>query len=381
MKVKILLALLSSLLIIGGLTGCISGGKQFAYATGPGTGEVFQFQIHSNGSLTTLNPPNAAVGAGPTSVVIRPAGDFAYITNSSGNNVTLLGINKGNGQLVVPVSNSPIPSPTPSNIFNTGDTPIIGVADPAAPFLYVLNAGSNDISGFVIDPKTGNLQPKPLICSVANPSPPPTCQVTNKFPLTIVPGMAITPSGNLLFVGNPALSSISIFSINSTGDLSAASGSPVSIGTAPAGMTVDPSGRFLYVADKTNNRVLGFSMQSNALTPLSGSPFAAGSQPVAVATDSQGAFLYVANQGSNDVSAYLIDSNTGALAALSGSPFATGGRGPSFVTASGSFVFVTEQITNDIAAFAIGANGVLTPVPGTPFDVPTSAQSVVIAKQ
>jgi YVTN family beta-propeller protein len=37
-----------------------------------------------------------------------------------------------------------------------------------------------------------------------------------------------------------------------------------------------------------------------------------------------GAFLYVANQGSNDVFAYAINGTSGALAAVSGSPFPAG---------------------------------------------------------
>ena len=388
MKGRILSASLLLLFTMCGLTGCISGNKQFAYVTGPGTNEVFQFQIHSNGSLTPLNPGNVASGSNPTSVAFRPAGDFAYIANSAGNNVTLLAVNKGNGQLTVPVSTSPIPQPTPPNIFNTGTTPVAVVAHPVSPFLYVLSAGSNNISGFVIDPKTGNLQGKPLVCSAPSPPSPAACTVANTFlpstpPLAdTAPGMAITPNGSLLFVGDPALSSISVFSINSSGDLSAAAGSPVNISTAPAGMTVDPSGRFLYVADKANNRVLGFSIQSNgALSALSGSPFAAGTQPVSLATDARGVFLYVANQGSNNVSAYLIDSGTGALAALSGSPFATGGRGPTFVAASGSFVYVTEQTTNDVAAFSIGSTGALAAVPGSPFNVPVAPQWITLLKE
>lgn len=37
-----------------------------------------------------------------------------------------------------------------------------------------------------------------------------------------------------------------------------------------------------------------------------------------------GAFLYAANQGSNDVFAYSINGTSGALAAVSGSPFPGG---------------------------------------------------------
>src|SRR5262249_18767995 len=102
----------------------------------------------------------------------------------------------------------------------------------------------------------------------------------------------------------------------------------------------------------------------------------AGTQPVAITTDPQGALLYVANHGSNNVSAFVIDASSGALGAINGSPFATRGGGPSFLAASSSFLFVSDQTTNDVAAFAIANNGVLTAVPGSPFNVATSPQWV-----
>jgi len=43
-----------------------------------------------------------------------------------------------------------------------------------------------------------------------------------------------------------------------------------------------------------------------------------------VTVSPDGAFLYAANQGSNDVFAYTINSTSGALAAVSGSPFPAG---------------------------------------------------------
>src|SRR5262249_4684948 len=154
MKAKILTALwvLVMAVMIGGLSGCISGGKRFAYVTGPGTNEVFQFRGGAKGGLTAVNPVNAAVGMSPVSVGLQPAGDFAYIANFAGNTITLLSVNRGNGQLSVPVATNPIPPPTPSNIFNTQAGPVALVVSPVAPFLYALNQTAGNISAFTIDP-------------------------------------------------------------------------------------------------------------------------------------------------------------------------------------------------------------------------------------
>jgi 6-phosphogluconolactonase (cycloisomerase 2 family) len=349
--------------MMGGLAGCASGSKTFLYVTGPGTNEVFQFQIHSNGSLTALSQPTAAVGSAPTSVVLQPAGNFAYIANFAGNNVTLLSVNKGNGQLTVPVNTNPIPQLNPPNFFNTGTGPIAIAASVAHPFLYVANQSSGDISAFTIDPGTGNL-------GLINGSP--FVSGASFHPRSI----AISPKATFLYVADPVLGQIAAFSINSTGQLTAV-GAPVSVGVNPTFVTVEPTGRFVYVADSGSNAVFAFAIQSNgSLSAISGSPFAAGAQPVAITTDPQGALLYVANHGSNTVSGYVIDSSTGALGAISGSPFPTGGSGPSFLAASSAFLYVSEQTTNDVAAFAIGNNGSLTHVQGSPFTVATSPQWV-----
>ena len=358
MKARILAALL---IATAGLTGCIKGSKQFLYVTGPASNEVFGFIQHSDGSITPMGNPNFATGSQPSSIVIHPPGDFAYIANFAGNNVTLLDVNSGNGQLSVPVSTLVVPPPTPPNIFNTGTGPVAMAIAPGAPFLYVLNQGSANISAFTIDPGNGNLG-----------------AVTNSpFTVPAAPqAIVISPKGNFLYVSNPAANSISGFSVDTSKGSLTSLGAPLVLGTGvtPVFMTINPSGRFLFAADSAHNAVLGFTIQSNgSLTAMSGSPFPSGLQPKALTTDAQGAFLFVANFGSNDVSAYVIDSGSGALGQISGSPFTTGGAGPGFLTTAAGYLYVADQGTNDVAAFLIGTNGKLSKTPGSPFGVPVSA--------
>jgi 6-phosphogluconolactonase (cycloisomerase 2 family) len=93
--------------------------------------------------------------------------------------------------------------------------------------------------------------------------------------------------------------------------------------------------------------------------------------------------LFAANSGSNTVSAYAIDSTSGALGAVTGSPFPTGGVGPSAVAVDTdtSVVYVTDQISHDIAAFGIGSNGALKAVVGSPFGVATSASTIRVVSR
>jgi 6-phosphogluconolactonase (cycloisomerase 2 family) len=79
-------------------------------------------------------------------------------------------------------------------------------------------------------------------------------------------------------------------------------------------VTVDPSGRFAYVANFNSNNVTTFSINqtTGALTEV-GTEVAAGTAPSSVTVDPSGRFAYVANQDSDNVTTFSIDATTGAL--------------------------------------------------------------------
>jgi 6-phosphogluconolactonase len=373
MRARTFLALFIMMFVAAGaalFVGCASAHKTFAYVIGNGTNEVFEFRVSGNGALTPLGQPNFPAGSNPSSLTPHTSGDFLYVTDFSGNDLTLLDINKGNGNLSVPVSNSVVAPVTPPNIFPAGIGPIAIVMSPTQPFLFVANQASGDIFAYTVDPGAGGLgtvQGSPFVI----------------FPGSHPSAMAISPAGNFLFVADPGLNAVFSFAIGSNGALTLAPSSPIFIGGAvtPVSLTVERSGRFLYLADPAHNEVLGFSIGSNgSLTELTSSPFAAGTQPTAVAADPGGTLLFAANSGSNNVSAYVIDASSGALGQVTGSPFATGGRGPSAlaVSADSTALYVTDATTNDVAALAIGSDGSLKAVAGSPFGVPTSGKAITL---
>jgi 6-phosphogluconolactonase (cycloisomerase 2 family) len=377
MKASILASTLALLL---GLTGCIKGRNNFLYTAGPGTNEVFAFAIHGNGSITALGTPNFAVGSQPSSIVIHPPGDFVYITNFAGANLTQLNINSGNGDLVVPPTNSALPPLTPANLFNTGGNPVAAVISSSAPHLYVLNQSPGNISAFLLDPSLGGLS------TITNPPGNPAGAISTYGTLTTPTSMAITPNGALMFVASPSAGTVSAFAVNNNdGSLAEVAGSPFAVGgagAAPAWVAVDSTGKSLYVADSAHNAVLGFSIGTNGtLTPIAGSPFAAGANPTHLAVSANGALLFASNTNDNTVSAYVIDQNSGALGAVAGSPFATGGKGPGYLLATGATLFVSDTGTNDIAALNIGPNGVLAAASGSPFGVPVSPAWIAVASE
>ena len=258
--------------IAGFLSGCASGHKQFVYVAGPGPNEAFEFRVQSNGALLPLGTPNFPVGSNPSAVAAHTSGDFLYIADFSGNDVTLLDINQSSGNLSVPVSTSIVTSVNPPNIFGAGGGPISLEMSPAAPFLFVANQTSSNVTSYTVDPGTGSLG---LIGNfVISPASHPT-------------SLAVSPKGDFLFVANATEGTVAVFSIDGHGVL-ALMGAPVSMGAGatPNAVAVEHSGRFLYVADSAHNVVLGFAIQSGgALSPITGSPFAAGAAPVGLGID------------------------------------------------------------------------------------------------
>lgn len=100
--------------------------------------------------------------------------------------------------------------------------------------------------------------------------------------------------------------------------------------------TANTSGGFSFAA-------LTVNQQTGALAPAAGSPFAATSSLQSMAIDPQGRFLYAVNPAANTVSMFSIDSTTGALSQVPGSPFSVAGTGlPEFVATdtSGKFLYV-----------------------------------------
>jgi 6-phosphogluconolactonase len=87
------------------------------------------------------------------------------------------------------------------------------------------------------------------------------------------------------FVYFPIANGVAVFAIDpSSGSLKRVKGSPFKAGSGNH-LAINPSGKFLYVANATTNDVSGFTVNATngALTPVAGSPFAAGTTPLDIA--------------------------------------------------------------------------------------------------
>jgi 6-phosphogluconolactonase len=327
------------------------------YLVGQGSNAVEGFHIQASGEILSTAVPSFATNPRPVAIALHPSTNFLYVANLTSNTVSGFSLDHTSGFLT-PVGTALTP-------ISTGPSPIALSVNPGGQFLYVLNQGDATISIYAIDPVRGILTSTGPAFSTG---------------LTNPQGMLISP-GSFLYIiagtaGSTTANAISVFSIGSDGALTpAAGGFTAAANSTLSGMTTDPKGQFMYVADSANNNVHSLSIDaSGALSEVAGSPFAAGTQPVAVAVNGAGTFVYVSNSGSNNVSAYT--ANSGVLTEDAGSPFPTQGTGtvvatqPGFllVDATNTFLFVANQGGRSIASFGINAaDGTLVPVSTSPF--------------
>ncbi len=393
--------------------------------------------------------------AGISKVIIQSANMSASLRATSGGNPVTATIVSGSVTLVGSVQSSNTVSgysidattgaltPLPGSPFIAGSNPFSVALDPSSKFLYVANRLSGNISAYEVNATSGAL-------SQISGSP----FTTGSEPDSVT----VAPSGKFVFVSNQLSDNIWVYSIDSeTGALTPINGSPFPSGHSPVALTMDPLGRFLYVSDYDTEAPAfdfrGFTIDgtTGALTQIppadilggpgigplgaaidptgrflfgigyfiphwgvgvSGINSATGGLgneysgdgsdiPSAVATHPSGKFVYITDASSSYVTGYSIDSTTGDMTRIPGTPFgdqcahvttcfptgpsstpyATGSLPESIaIDPSGKFAYVGNMHSNNISAFTIDATtGAFAPIVGSPFAAGVGPSSVAIA--
>jgi 6-phosphogluconolactonase len=155
-----------------------------------------------------------------------------------------------------------------------------------------------------------------------------------------------------------------------TGVLTALTGSPFTYSALEASISIakmDPIGRYLYVANSLENYVWAYVVDSTsgALTMVSGSPFDMGAGTTGLVIDPTGQYLYVASV--DKITAFKIDPEFGLIP---GASYASTNPLALAIDGSGHYLYAVNHYadTNNLSAYSIDPfTGVLTPVPGSPF--------------
>jgi 6-phosphogluconolactonase len=329
---------------------------RYAYVANYGTNNVSQYSIDANGALT-MKATVAAV-AGPTSITVDPSGKYAYVANSFDSVISQYKIVAGVLMQMTPATEQ---SGAP------GSAPVSFTLEPSGKYAYAANSGSDSVTQFSIDATTGVLTN--LVTIAAGKSPAFVTVTTdpagNKYAYVLNTGFPCpTPPGTCVAIAP----SISQYSINAmTGVLTPMATVTLALGTDPASITVDPTGKYAYVANYGNNTISQYNIVAGALSPMSTPTVGGGSTalglPTSIAIDPTGTHAYVAN--GSGVYQYTITS--GALVELVPPTIYTGGFGQRSITVDGSgkFVYMANQsdgsIQNNgtISQFSVGTGGQL----------------------
>lgn len=238
----------------------------------------------------------------------------------------------------------------------------------AARFAYSANINDFSISSYLVNTTNGTFVP--------------TGKIAAQQPQQAI----VHPSGRFLYSiwGNGTVSGFGIYNIDPvTGLLSASAATAPGFGTGGFNKgAIDPTGRLLFVVDNGSNTVAEFTINQTdgSLTAVSGSPFATGSAPLDVLIDHTGTYVYTMNNGAGNVSGFSINPGTFALTALPGSPYAAS-LAPGFGAIDGAnqHVYVTSSGSNAVDAYTIQGTGALVAVSGSPFAIATSTSIIAVA--
>jgi 6-phosphogluconolactonase (cycloisomerase 2 family) len=371
-----LATVLALLVIVNGCGGNMSNPMMaagptasFAFVANSGSGNVSALAISSSGGLSAVAGSPFAAGAGAEFLALDSVHKFLFVSNQNAGSLSVFSINTSTGVLT-PVPGSPFPTPS---------TPHGVAVDPAGKFVFVGNE-SGSVSAFSISSTNGALTPVP----------------GSPFPATSPFGVAISTSGKFLYVTNTntgsglSPSSISTFMIDATTGSLTAVNSPITTGTTPIGITADPNGKFLYLGEHMTESVGTFSADpsTGALTRVGSAPAPPAScgvschlAPLRVAIHPNDQFMFVSNVGANSISVFNI--NNGPTPAT---PTMATGQHPfgMALDTMGNFLLVANKVDNNISSFAVNStSGGLMPVSGSPFSSGGSAPAgvVIVAKQ
>ena len=347
----------------------------------------------SSAQVTKTSPQVIPGGAGLVSLAITPASP-TVLNGSSAQLTATATYSDGSTQILTDVATWTSSATTVATVSNTlnstgiatghalGTTSVTaaasGVTSPAvtltvatAEYAYAGNFNGNTISQYVVG-ANGELTPN-TTASV----------VTGTQPFSI----AVDPTGHYLYAANynnEAAGTISQYTIGATGLLTPnAAGATVAITsqTGPNGITAEPSGNYVYVANYGTATVSQFKITPStgtnpgSLTLLA--TVAAGTGAASVALNPANTVAYVPNYLANTVSVYTIGAN-GALTLASTTTIA--GSNPSYalVDPTGKYLYVAGQGNGNVYQFTIGTNGALTPMSTASISVGGNPRSLVL---
>jgi DNA-binding beta-propeller fold protein YncE len=286
-----------------------NGTSTYVYVTNSG-GTLAEYSLTS-GVLAALSGSPVALTETPTSIVVAPNNQFVYVGSSSGAFVYTI---NSDGTLTEGNSNNI------AYINANGYIPASMVIDPTSSWLIIAYQSETELDAVQISPTTG--LPTGAVFSVTTTFADPT------------PQLAISAANTQVFVAL-GTGGTQAFGFTPTGTTAPSGpwGSSVSIGflakdggTADTAVAVDPTSKYLYIAEQNSNAAgaiagtLRLISTASLGTDLDDEPVGVG--PSAVLSDLTGAYAYVTNATDGTISGFSLGATTQKLTSL-GTAFPT----------------------------------------------------------
>ncbi len=275
---------------------------------GPGATELVTFPLISGGIAC---PASAVLGTSgqPGGVLISPEGHFVYVTDAT--RADLLAYTATTAQSGPALIASVRTRPTPH-----GAGALVADVTVLAQRLYVVEQSNSTIAGYDVGangalsgPSTSN-----TTCGTAS------CSNTAETGPSVG---GIAPDGQHFYASDWAgagYGDLTAFSLNSQGVLGAPQSTAA--GQSPMGLAIDPSNRYLYVANSCYQNASGtncsgtissYSLNAGIPQPLAIDAAGTGLYPMLLTIDPTGQYLYVSQFAANSVGEYTINQDSGAL--------------------------------------------------------------------
>ncbi|MDA8390627.1 MAG: beta-propeller fold lactonase family protein [Gammaproteobacteria bacterium] len=311
---------------------------------------------------TYVDASTVPLGAALAPAAVSVTGGYATVVGAQAGQTVILTLPVSGGQVSCPITAVSIPG-SPSAVTGT----------PGGHSVYVAEQSRDDLAAFTAPSSS----PNTLSALVR----------TRQAPAALASATTtVIANPALLYVDNQSSSTVATYAIASGGSLGAAT--TASTGTAaaaqgPSALALAPDGQTLYTSDwatASQGDVTAFSVGTGGALTNEGS-VAAGISPIGVAVDPSNRYLYVANScyvnstatqpGSNcaegNIQGYGI--GAGGLLTSFGSEAALGDTYPMLLTIdpTGQYLYVSENAGQLIGAFGINADtGALTAIGSAP---------------
>jgi YVTN family beta-propeller protein len=253
-----------------------------------------------------------SVGDEPLGVAVLPNGNYIYVTNHNGDNVSVIQTSNNSVVGTITVGNGPM------------DLTVL----PNGNFVYVPNRFSNDVT---VIRTTDNV----VTASIQVGSWPVYC--------------AATPNCNFVYTANWQTDDVSVIRTSDNTVIAA-----ISVGDGPGGVCVLPNGNYAYVSNMSSNNVSVIRTLDN--TVVATIPTAA--YPQGIIALPNGDYVYVADKTGNSVTVIRTSDNT-VVATIPVS------NGPVRLCAlpNSNYVYVTQEYGSNVVIIRTSDNTVVATIP------------------